>query len=84
MTLTVAVVLAGIAVPLAVILALLGSLGVFSSDQLKSNRRYIIVGAFIIAAVFTPPNVLSQLSLTLPILLLYEGSVRAVRIAENM
>ncbi len=55
-----------------VIVIVLVRLGVVSLAKLQSIRSYVIVGAFVIGAVFTPPDVLSQLMLALPLWLLYE------------
>ena len=61
-----------------VILMLLERAGIVTRDQLKSGRRYAIVGAFAIAAVLTPPDVVSQLLLALPLCLLYELAIIAI------
>lgn len=73
----------GISFQLPVILTLLGQAGIIDSQFLKDKRRYAIVFVFVIAAVLTPPDVISQLMLAVPMLLLYELSVFSVRRVEK-
>jgi len=58
----------------------LARLGVVSVEKLKSFRGYFIVLAFVVAAVVTPPDVVSQLALAIPMCLLYELGIWAAQI----
>ena len=73
----------GLSFQLPVALTLMGRVGLITSEQLASNRRYAIVAVFAVAAVLTPPDVISQVGLAIPILLLYELSIIAVRMVER-
>ncbi|MBT2134541.1 twin-arginine translocase subunit TatC [Croceibacterium sp. LX-88] len=65
----------GISFLLPVLLLLLNRAGLLTKEQLTKGRRYVIVGIFIVAAVVTPPDVISQLILAIPLMLLFEGSL---------
>lgn len=66
-----------------IIVVLLARFGIASVAKLKQARPYVIVGAFILAAVFTPPDVLSQLLLAIPLCLLYELGIVLARFVER-
>ena len=72
----------GLCFQLPVVLTLLGLAGMISSDALREFRRYAIVAIFVVAAIVTPPDPISQLMLALPIILLYEVSIWCVRVIE--
>jgi sec-independent protein translocase protein TatC len=66
-----------------VLLMLLGRVGIVTSAGLAKVRRYAIVGVFAVAAVLTPPDVISQLSLAFPMVALYEISIWGVWFMER-
>ena len=67
--------------PIAVVI--LTRMGIVSIEKLKESRPYVIVGAFVIAAIFTPPDVISQLLLAFPIWILYEVGLLISGILEK-
>lgn len=73
----------GLCFQLPVALTLLGRVGIVTSAQLAKGRRYAIVAVFVVAGVLTPPDVLSQFALAIPVLLLYEISIWLVRASER-
>ena len=73
----------GIAFQLPVILTLLGQVGIIDSAYLTKMRRYAIVAVVGISAILTPPDLISMCSLAVPMLLLYEGAVIAVKLIER-
>jgi sec-independent protein translocase protein TatC len=73
----------GLCFQLPVLLTLLGRVGIVSSAQLRSMRRYAILGIVGLAAVVTPPDALSMLSLVVPLVFLYEASIWLVYLFER-
>ncbi|MCW8086291.1 twin-arginine translocase subunit TatC [Sabulicella glaciei] len=69
----------GIAFQMPVLLTLLCKVGILNVDSLRKGRRYAIVGMFVLAAIITPPDVISQVGLALPLIVLYEISILAAR-----
>ena len=70
----------GIAFQMPVVLVLLCKIGVLNVETLRKGRRYAVVIMFIVAAIITPPDVISQVGLAIPLILLYELSIIAARI----
>lgn len=73
----------GLCFQLPVLLILLGITGLISSKSLKAKRKFAVVGAFIVGAFLTPPDVISQIGLAIPVILLYELSIFLVKRVEN-
>ena len=73
----------GLAFQMPVLLTLLARVGLITAQSLIEKRRFAIVGVFIFAAVVTPPDILSQISLAIPMVLLYELSIVSSRWAER-
>jgi sec-independent protein translocase protein TatC len=73
----------GLVFQLPVVLTLLARAGMITAETLTTRRRWAIVIAFIVAAILTPPDPISQISLALPTIALYEISIVAVRYIEK-
>ena len=73
----------GLCFQLPVFLTLLGRAGLISSQTLRQKRKYAVIGTFAVAAFLTPPDIISQVGLAVPILALYEISILLVRYFER-
>jgi sec-independent protein translocase protein TatC len=70
----------GLAFEVPIVVVLLARFGIADVEKLRAVRPYVIVGAFIVAAIFTPPDVISQLLLAVPLCLLYELGIQVARL----
>jgi sec-independent protein translocase protein TatC len=73
----------GLVFQLPVVTTLLARAGLVTSEGLREKRKYAIVIAFVVAAVLTPPDPISQLGLAIPTILLYEASIWLARMVEK-
>jgi len=73
----------GLSFQLPVLLVLMARVGLVTSAGLAAKRKYAIVITFLVAAFLTPPDLISQIGLGLPILLLYEISILAIKLVER-
>ena len=73
----------GLCFQLPVIMTLLARVGLATSEGMARKRKYAIVGVFVVAAIFTPPDPISQISLAIPIILLYEVSIYMAKLVEK-
>nr|WP_279347172.1 twin-arginine translocase subunit TatC [Govania unica] len=73
----------GFSFEMPVVLVLLGRAGILSADDLVEKRRYAILGIFVVAAIVTPPDPLSQIGLGLCMMALYEISILIIRVTER-
>lgn len=73
----------GLSFQMPVVLTLMGRAGLVSSDTLRRKRKFAIVAVFAMAAVLTPPDLITQTGLALPTLALYELSILAVQLVEK-
>ncbi len=73
----------GISFQMPVLLVLLARVGIITAADLAAQRRYAIVGIFIFAGIVTPPDVISQVGLAVPLMLLYEVAIIGAKFAER-
>jgi len=73
----------GVAFQLPIVIILLGRLGILNSAQLMEKRRHVIVGLFILAMLLTPPDVMTQILMAVPLILLYEFCVWFLYFSEG-
>lgn len=73
----------GLTFEVPVVVVILNRMGLVSTGKLKKARPYVIVGAFVVAAIITPPDILSQIMLALPLAILYEFGIFLCRFVRQ-
>lgn len=73
----------GLCFQMPVLLTLLARAGLATSEGMKAKRKYAIVAVFVFAAIITPPDVVSQIALAIPMIVLYEISIYCAKLAEK-
>jgi sec-independent protein translocase protein TatC len=73
----------GVAFQLPVIILILGKMGLVSSNGLRTSRGYVVVGIFVLAMILTPPDVMTQLLMAAPLILLYEFCIWFLHFSGN-
>ena len=73
----------GIVFEMPVMTLFLAKIGLLTADRMRSIRRYAVVGIFILGAIFTPPDPISQILMVLPLLVLYEISIWICKVSQR-
>lgn len=69
----------GLCFELPVLLTLMARAGLVTAESLEKKRKFALIGAFVVGAILTPPDVISQVALAIPVMLLYEASIFAIK-----